>query len=216
MSNMNASTKIAKLAVLISGNGSNLQAIIDACTSKELPAEIAVVVANKKTALGLERAKRADIPTIIKMKDKMQERHVYDAELADHIAHFQPDWIILAGWMHILSHDFLNRFPNRVINLHPALPEQFPGIHAIERAFVAYQEKKIQHTGIMVHLVSDEQVDCGPVLATTDVPIFDDDTLASLTERMHETEHQLLISTLKNLFISHERSLHAESTTVST
>ncbi|MEO7840136.1 MAG: formyltransferase family protein, partial [Anaerolineales bacterium] len=126
-------------------------------------------------------------------------RNEYDARLADLVAIKQPDYIILAGWMRILSSFFLSSFPNQVINLHPALPNIFPGTHAIERAFDAYHRGEIEHTGVMVHLVPDEGVDNGPVLATEIVPMHQTDTLASLEARVHEVEHTLLVKTIKTL-----------------
>ncbi len=110
-----------------------------------------------------------------------------------------PNYVVLAGWMRILSSSFLSSFPNRVINLHPALPNTFPGTHAIERAFEAYQRGEIKHTGVMVHLVPDEGVDNGPVLAIETVPIHKDDSLKALEARVHQTEHLLLVKTLKEL-----------------
>ncbi|RME70087.1 MAG: phosphoribosylglycinamide formyltransferase, partial [Chloroflexi bacterium] len=110
-----------------------------------------------------------------------------------------PDWVILAGWMRILTMNFLSRFPNRVVNLHPALPGQFPGVEAIARAFEAYHQGQIDHTGVMVHLVPDEGVDSGPVLATRQVPIYPNDTLDSLTTRVHQVEHDLLVATVRGL-----------------
>ena len=101
--------------------------------------------------------------------------------------------------MRILTSAFLDQFPHRVINLHPALPGMFPGTHAIERAFEAYQRSEIDHTGAMVHLVPDEGVDNGPVLATEIVRIDPTDTLKSLEARVHETEHKLLVNTMKSL-----------------
>ena len=98
--------------------------------------------------------------------------------------------------MRLLSSSFLNRFPERVINLHPALPGTYPGIHAIERAWESYQRGEIDRTGVMVHLVPDEDVDAGPVLAQEIVAIQPEDTLESLERRMHEVEHELLIKTL--------------------
>jgi len=111
----------------------------------------------------------------------------------------QPDYVVLAGWIRILTSSFLSHFPNRVVNLHPALPDTFPGTHAIERAFEAYGRGEIEHTGVMVHLVPDEGVDNGPVLATEIVPINTDDTLETLEARVHETEHTLLVKTIKTL-----------------
>lgn len=188
-----------RLVVLISGNGSNLQAILDACASGELSAQIVAVVSNKSDAFGLERARRANVPAIAIPKPKAQERCEYDAKLANLVASYQPDWVVLAGWMRVLTLAFLNRFPNRVLNLHPALPGTFPGTHAIERAFDAYQRGEITHTGVMIHLVPDEGVDCGPVLAQESVPIYPSDSLADLETRVHSVEHRFLVSTLSRL-----------------
>jgi phosphoribosylglycinamide formyltransferase 1 len=188
-----------RLVVLISGSGTNLQAIVDACAAGELPAQIAAVVSNKSAAYGLERARQAGIPAVVKSKPKEQDRHQYDRELAALVASYQPDWVILAGWMRLLSSEFLNHFPNRVVNLHPALPGTFPGTHAIERAYEAFRQGKIQHTGIMVHLVPDEGVDDGPLLAQAVVPIYPSDDLETLETRVHAAEHRLLVNTIKTL-----------------
>jgi phosphoribosylglycinamide formyltransferase-1 len=131
----------------------------------------------------------------------LQPRPAYDAALARLVAAFEPDWVVLAGWMRLLTMNFLGQFPNRVVNLHPALPGMFPGTHAIERAFIAYQRGELDHTGIMVHLVPDEGVDDGPVLASQPVLIETDDTLDSLTERVHAAEHALLVNTLRGLIL---------------
>jgi phosphoribosylglycinamide formyltransferase 1 len=189
----------SKIVVLISGNGSNLQAILDACASGELKAHVAVVISNKRDAFGLERARRANVPANVKPNFKEQDRRVYDTELAERVAAYQPDWVVLAGWMRVLSSAFLDQFPQRVVNLHPALPGAFPGTHAIERAYAAYRAGEITHTGVMVHLVPDEGVDVGPVLAQEIVPINADDTLEDLEARVHRVEHRLLVATLKTL-----------------
>lgn len=188
-----------KLVVLISGNGSNLQAILDACVSRVLNAKVVLVVSDRADAYGLERARGAHVPAVVKPKSKLQDRREYDAELADLVAAQQPDWVVLAGWMRVLTLPFLQRFPNRVVNLHPALPGAFPGTHAIERAFAAYQRREVDHTGVMVHLVPDEGVDCGPVLSSEVVPILPEDTLATLEAHIHAVEHRLLVQTLKNI-----------------
>ena len=187
----------SRLVVLISGNGSNLQAILDACESDELDATVVSVISNKTDAYGLIRAKNAGIESVHFAKLENESRNEYDARLAVYVSTYLPDYVILAGWMKILSSSFLSSFPSRVINLHPALPDTFPGTHAIERAYEAYQRGQIKHTGVMIHLVPDEGVDNGPVLATELVPIFADDTLESLEARVHQTEHILLIKTLK-------------------
>ncbi len=188
-----------RLLVLASGNGSNLQAILDACTQGELNAKIVGVIADKPQAYALERARAAGIPTCLMQKSKDQTRSDYDRELAKTAALFKPDWIILAGWMRLLSCSFLDQFHMRVINLHPALPGAFPGTHAIERAFEAYQNGQITHTGIMVHLVPDAGVDNGPLLAQQVVEIYTDDTLESLEARIHQAEHRLLVQVLKQI-----------------
>ena len=192
-------TTPSRLVVLISGNGSNLQAILDACASGELPASVVCVISNKADAYGLVRAKNAGVEAVHFPKLENETRQEYDARLANYVTTKLPDYIILAGWMRILSSSFLSSFPNRVINLHPSLPNMFPGTQAIERAFEAYQRGEIQHTGVMVHFVPDESVDNGPVLATEIVPIHPIDTLESLEERVHEVEHRLLVNTLKTL-----------------
>lgn len=189
----------ARLVVLISGNGSNLQAIIDAIQAVHLPAEISLVISNKKDAYGLERARQAGIPTRILPKYKEQSREDYDAQLAEIVKEQGPDWVVLAGWMRLLSMPFLQHFPNRVVNLHPALPGTFPGTHAIERAYRAYQDGEIRETGVMVHLVPDEGVDAGPVLAQALVQISPQDTLEKLEKRIHAVEHELLVETLNTL-----------------
>ena len=189
----------ARLVVLISGNGSNLQAILDVCAAGELPASVVCVISNKADAYGLVRAKNAGVEAFHFAKLSTETRQEYDQRLADYVTTKQPDYIILAGWMRILSSAFLSSFPNKVINLHPALPETFPGTHAIERAFEAYQRGEIDHTGVMVHLVPDEGVDNGPVLATEIVSINKEDTLETLEARVHQTEHVLLVNTLKKI-----------------
>jgi phosphoribosylglycinamide formyltransferase-1 len=189
----------SRLIVLISGNGSNLQAILDACNSGELNAKVVSVVSSKADAYGLTRAKDAGVDAIHFPKLENESRQEYDARLADYVFTCLPDYVVLAGWMRILTSSFLSHFPNRVVNLHPALPDTFPGTHAIERAYEAYQRGEIEHTGIMVHLVPDEGVDNGPVLATEIIPINKDDTLETLEIRVHQTEHSLLVDTLRKL-----------------
>ncbi len=202
-----------RLLVLVSGHGSNLQAILDACASGELNADVVAVISDQANAFGLERARRAGIPAVVKPKAKGQERREYDAELARVALSYQPDWVVLAGWMRLLTLPFLERFPNRVINLHPALPDTFPGTHAIERAFYAFCRGEIKRTGVMVHLVPDEGVDSGPILAQQVVPIYAQDTIESLEARVHAAEHRLLVATLKQL--THDQLLPDFQTPIS-
>lgn len=189
----------SRLVVLVSGNGSNLQAILDACARKELPASVVAVISDKADAYGLVRAHNAGVQAIHFPKLETESRRDYDARLAEIILTYAPNYIVLAGWMRILTSAFLDHFPNRVINLHPALPGMFPGTNAIERAYEAFQRNEISHTGIMVHLVPDEGLDNGPILEGEIVPIQHNDTLESIETRVHEVEHVLLINTLKNI-----------------
>ncbi|MEZ0395577.1 MAG: phosphoribosylglycinamide formyltransferase [Anaerolineales bacterium] len=192
----------ARLVVLISGNGSNLQAILDACAEGRLPARVVAVFSNKSEAFGLERARRAGVPAIAFPKQEGESRPDYDRRLAAAAAAFEPDYIILAGWMRLLTMEFLGRFPCRVINLHPALPGTFPGVHAIERAYAAWQRGEIERTGVMVHLVPDEGVDSGPVLGVEEVRFRSGETLEAFEARVHEVEHRLLVKTIQEIIAS--------------
>ncbi|MBN8635235.1 MAG: phosphoribosylglycinamide formyltransferase [Anaerolineae bacterium] len=179
-----------RIVVLVSGSGTNLQALIDARAA--LGVEIALVVSNRKDAYALERAKLAQIPTLYCPLKAYTDRAQYDADLADQIAPCAPDLIVLAGWMHILSPAFLNRFPHKVINLHPALPGAFPGVDAIQRAYAAYQRGAINQTGIMVHYVIPE-VDAGAVIAQAPVIFRPGEPLDEFERRMHLSEHDLIV-----------------------
>jgi len=187
------------LVVLVSGNGSNLQAILDSIGSGELEAEVKAVISNNENAYALERAKLARVPTEVLIKVKEQNRSDYDFQLAEVVSRYQPEWIILAGWMRILSMSFLSRFPGKVINLHPALPGEFPGIHSIERAYQSFKDGEIDQSGVMVHLVPDEGVDSGPVLNQRVVEFLPGESLDQFEARMHTCEHVLLVETLQNL-----------------
>lgn len=190
----------SRLVVLISGTGTNLQAILDACAGGALPAQVALVVSNRKAAYGLVRAAQAGVPTLyFPLKpyvDAGKSRPQYDADLAAQVASYEPDLIVLAGWMHVFSPAFLAPFAGRVINLHPALPGMFPGTHAIERAYDAWRRGEIAHSGCMVHLVVPE-VDAGPVIAQRIVPFQPDDTLETYEARMHAAEHELIIEAIR-------------------
>ena len=193
-----------KLAVLISGSGTNLQAILDACASGRLPdTQVAVVVSNRIAAYGLQRAKAHGVPTLYHplkpYRGAGRSREEYDADLAAKLAPYAVDLVCLAGWMHVFSMAFLQRYPQRIINIHPALPSTFPGTHAIERAYEAYRRGEISHTGVMVHYAPDEGVDVGPVIAQRIVPIYPDDTLEMLEARVHATEHALYIEAIRQV-----------------
>ncbi|KYR01393.1 phosphoribosylglycinamide formyltransferase [Tieghemostelium lacteum] len=194
--------------VLISGNGTNLQAIIDAVEKGDLPnVNIDVVISNKETAYGLERAKKHSIQQRVFSLQKYlkedttqnRDRSTYGSELARIIQEYKPKLVVLAGWMIILPSTFLQVLDSvDIINLHPALPGQFTGANAIERAYNAYKSGEIEHTGVMVHKVI-EELDAGQVVLSEQVPIYKEDSLEKLEERMHQTEHQLLVKAIKQL-----------------
>ncbi len=191
-----------RIAVLISGFGSNLQALIDAVEAGELPnVDISLVVSNRAEAHGIQRAVRHGIPVVTfplaPYTRAGRPRADYDADLAAILQAFDVSWVVMAGWMHVLSDAFLRHFPSRVLNLHPALPGTFPGTDAIERAYRDYQRGEIEQTGVMVHLVPDEAVDAGPVVVQEVVPIHPDDTLEDLEERIHTVEHRLLVEAVR-------------------
>ncbi len=193
---------MTRLVVLISGGGTNLQAILDASALESshpdhLDAEVVGVIANIADAGGLARAERAGVPTVVLERERAEARRDYDARLVEAVEQFEPDLVVLAGFMRLLSSVFLDRFD--AINLHPALPDTFPGLEAIERAFAAWQAGEITESGVMVHHVPDEGVDDGPVIAVEVVPFSADDTLESFATRLHAVEHRLLISAIRSL-----------------
>lgn len=193
-----------RIAILVSGFGSNQQAIFDAVRDGRLPGvEVALVVSNRKNAHGIERAIRHGVPVVYfplaPYSQAGQPRAAYDAQLARIVQAFDARWVVLAGWMHILGAAFLDHFPSRVVNLHPALPGTFPGTHAIRRAYDAYCRGEIEHTGVMVHLVPDPAVDAGPVLAQRAVSIHPGENLEDLEARIHAVEHALLVAALHDL-----------------
>lgn len=184
----------SRLVVLVSGGGTNLQAVMDACAAGVLDAEVVGVISNKSDAYGLDRARLAGIPAIVLERDKIEggrDRRTYDSELRRAVEAFQPDVVVMAGWMRIITMAFLGHF--RVLNLHPALPGMFPGIRAIERAFEAWEDNEIAESGVMVHWVPDEGVDDGPVIVQRSVPFLDGDSLDLFETRLHSIEHELLV-----------------------
>ena len=197
----------ARLVVLASGSGTNLQALIDAAEAGRLRAEVTRVIVNRSGAAARRRARRAGIPEECRLlgpylqdaPDRTAARRRYDADLAGAVAACRPDLIVLAGWMHLLSTAFLDRFPERVVNLHPALPGAFPGANAIEDTWTAYRAGEVTSAGVMVHHVVDEGVDDGPVIASEEVPILPDDSIDTLTERIHRVEHRMLVGAVATL-----------------
>ncbi len=189
----------ARIVVLVSGNGSNLQALLDAAASGELGGDVVAVVSNRPEAYGLERARGAGVPALAVAPEQDEPRAVYDARLAEVVAGFSPDLVVLAGWMRILTMGFLGRYPDKVVNLHPALPGELPGVRAIERAWDERTRGERNTSGVMVHLVPDEGVDSGPVLATATIDMTDFTTLDDFERHVHHVEHRLLVDAVGNL-----------------
>ena len=173
------------IGVLVSGEGTNLQALIDA----RLP--IAAVASNKPGVRALERAERAGIPTGAFRLEEFAGREARDAAMAGWLAERGVELVVCAGYMHLLTPAFLDRFPGRIVNVHPSLLPEFPGTRAIEDALAA----GVERTGVTVHLV-DEGVDSGPVLAQEEVPVEPAETLP---ERIHALEHRLLPRVVREL-----------------
>ncbi|WP_434931598.1 phosphoribosylglycinamide formyltransferase [Shewanella sp. HL-SH5] len=174
-----------RVVVLISGNGSNLQAILDGCDDN-LNAEVVGVISNKPDAYGLIRAHYSEIDTSCVIARKGEAREEYDIRLAACIEKYQPDLIVLAGFMRILSDDFVGRYLGKMINIHPSLLPKYTGLNTHQRAIDA----KDKAHGTSVHFVIPE-LDAGPVVLQAKVPIYAEDDAEILAERVHEQEHAI-------------------------
>jgi phosphoribosylglycinamide formyltransferase 1 len=183
---MSGTTDILSVGIMVSGSGSNLQAIIDEIEAGKLSARIACVISNNASAFGLERARRHGIPAIHLDHRAFSGRESYDAALVATLTEFGVGLVVLAGFMRIVTSVLLNAFPNRVMNLHPALLPSFPGIDAARQAL----EYGVKITGCTVHLV-DEGTDTGPVIIQAAVPVLPDDTVETLSARIHAEEHRI-------------------------
>ena len=184
-----------RLLVLASGNGSNLQAIIDACETQVLQAQVIGVVSDNPNAYALSRAAQHNIAS--KVVDPANlNKHEFNAQLASAVVEFHPDIVVLAGFMRLLTNNFLARVSQQIINVHPALPGELPGTGAIERAFAQFVAGERSQSGVMVHFVTDEGIDSGPVICKDTVAFLAGDTLQTFSQRMHETEHRLLVDAL--------------------
>ena len=175
-----------KLGILISGRGSNLQAIIDAIATGHLAASIAVVISNRADAAGLARAEEARIPTLVMSHKAHPDRASYDRALAAELKARGVELVCLAGFMRLLGAEFIDQFPDAVLNIHPSLLPAFPGLDAQHQAF----EYGVTVTGATVHLVTAE-LDAGPIVCQAAVPVLDADTAETLAARILEAEHRL-------------------------
>ncbi len=174
------------IVVLISGNGSNLQAIIDACKQKKINGTIRAVFSNKADAFGLERAREANIPAHALLASQFASREAFDRELMQEIDAYAPDIVVLAGYMRILSPDFVAHYAGRLINIHPSLLPKYPGLHTHRQVL----ENGDEVHGTTVHFVTDE-LDGGPVILQAQVPVFEGDTEEDVTARVQTQEHAI-------------------------
>lgn len=173
------------LAVLVSGNGSNLQVIINRIESGELNARIACVISNNPDAYALTRAKTHNIPVVVHENSKFKGRREYDAALVDILQGYGVELVVLAGFMRILSDVMVNAFPNAIMNIHPALLPAFPGLHAQQQAL----DYGVKFSGCTVHFV-DCGTDTGPIILQAVVPVQQDDTEETLSARIQAEEHR--------------------------
>lgn len=178
--------KAPSVVVLISGSGTNLQAIIDACEANKINGQVTAVISNKDGVFGLERAKTAHIPTNVVSHKEYETRDLYDQALITTIDQYQPDVVVLAGFMRILTAGFVEHYSGKLINIHPSLLPKYQGLNTHQRAIDAKDEEH----GCSVHFVT-EELDGGPVILQAKVPVFEEDDADSLAQRVHVQEHQI-------------------------
>lgn len=178
--------KLPVLAVLVSGNGTNLQSIIDHIHEGKLRAVVGAVISDNENAFALERAKKANIPGVVIQRKEFQTKSHFEKAIHDEVRRVHAEMIVLAGFMRILSAEFVEKYPNRILNIHPSLLPNHPGLHAIEKAF----EAKDEFAGVTIHFV-DRGVDTGPIVLQDKVKIDSTDTIETLTQKVHALEHQL-------------------------
>ncbi len=186
------SVRTLKIGVLLSGTGSNFQAILDAIDKKNLDAKVCVVISNVASAGGLERAKKADIPAIVIDHRRYGNRKDFDSAVVEVLVGHDVDYVILAGFMRVVTNVLLDAFPMRIINIHPALLPAFAGLNAQSQAF----SYGIKIAGCTVHFV-DQGTDTGPIIAQAVVPVLAADDDEALRQRILEAEHRLLPTVLQ-------------------
>lgn len=184
--------QLTRAVVLISGSGSNLQAFIDQIDTGDLPIQLSLVISNKADAYGLERAKSAGIATAVVDHKRYASRLAFDQALIAAIDEVRPDIIILAGFMRILTPDFVNQYTNKLVNIHPSLLPKYPGTNTHQRALDAGDEWH----GASIHFVVPE-VDAGPIILQGRLPIMPNESAESLQQRIHKIEHQLYPQAIK-------------------
>jgi len=190
---------VKRLGILISGRGSNFEAIADRVADGRLPAEISVVISNRPEARGLETARARGINAIC-LPSKGLDREVYDQSVIEELIRNRVDLVCLAGFMRLLSARFIRAFPGRILNIHPSLLPAFPGLDAQHQAL----EHGVKVAGCTVHFV-DEDLDAGPILLQATVPVLDDDTVDTLSARILREEHRLYSEAISIVLSGHYR-----------
>jgi len=173
-------------AVLASGRGGNLQAIIDAVNTGRINAQLKVVISDKKDAYALERARKAQVPAVFIDPKGFKDRQSFDRAVVERLHEFKIDFVVLAGYMRLVSDHFIEQYHDKILNIHPSLLPKFKGMHAIKEAF----ESGDTVTGLTVHIVIKE-MDAGPIIRQEKVDIAPKDTLESLEEKIHQAEHRI-------------------------
>ncbi len=198
-----------KCGVLLSGSGTNFQAILDEA-QRGLPVQVVLVVASNPDAFGIERARKAGIPTLVLERSAYEDAHAVDETIVDALREAGAEWVVMAGYMRKVTPVMLNAFPDRVLNLHPALLPSFPGAHAIQDAWDA----GVKVTGVTVHLAN-EEYDKGPIVTQRAVPVLEHDTRDALEARIHAVEHELYPQVLRaiaegRMRLDAERKVHID------
>lgn len=197
-----------RFAVFISGNGSNLQAILDACKRGEIKAEPALVVSNKPNAFGLKRAEQAGIKTVVFDPKNYTNKQSVDRDMVIYLKQEKIDFIVLAGYMRLLTPFFVKQYSNKIFNIHPSLLPAFKGVEGIKDAFT-YGAKV---TGVTVHFVN-EKMDAGPIIMQEAVKITEEDTLATLEEKIHKAEHKIYPKVI-SLFVEGRLKIRGRQVTI--
>lgn len=187
-----------RVAIFASGNGSNFEVLAKHFAKDEFKAELALLFCDHPEAFVLERAQRLNIPFVTFTVKECHGKEAYEKRLLELLQAEQIDFIVLAGYMRILGKEIVSAYDKKIVNLHPAYLPEYQGLHAIERAFLDHEQTGKAQTGVTIHYV-DAGLDTGPVILQQKVPIYPDDTLATLEARIHEVEHKLYPKALKQI-----------------
>lgn len=175
-----------KVAIFASGTGTNFEALADNKTLKKAGLDIKLLVCDQPNAKVIAKAEERNVPVFVNKLSNYADRHEYEQVIVDKLAPMDLDYILLAGYMKVITNTLLSKYPGRIINIHPSKLPKYSGLDAIERAFEAHESE----TAVTIHYI-DDGVDTGPIIAQESVPILDDDTLATLEARVHQKEHQM-------------------------